>query len=98
MDGVLDRFELNVTIPETLVKDEDDNTFMLFTEKGRLRKRKCSQKEFENILKATNTALIDDIVERCPSKYREYMDYRRNPMAPFLVARDSDGDESLFDK
>jgi hypothetical protein len=71
---------------------------MLYTDKGRLRKRKCSSKEFENILENINSALMDGIMDRSPSKYRDYMDYRKNPLAPFLITRDADGDTSLFEK
>jgi hypothetical protein len=44
LSPLLERVPLNINLPETLMKDDNDTTFMLYTERGILQKRKVTLK------------------------------------------------------
>lgn len=86
-EQMLERVPLCITLPETLVKDENDVTYMLYTEKGRLIKKKVTVPEYDAYIQNAILSVQKEKNRPYLLKSQSSLDFRSNPSIPYLIER-----------
>jgi hypothetical protein len=69
------------------VKDENDAIYMLYTERGRLLKKKVTVAQFDTYIQSVILSTQKEKNKPYLLKSQQSLDFRNNPTIPYLIER-----------